>query len=78
MLFLRLTWVVGQGGLIEGLLVILLCNVVTTVTAISMSAVCTNGQIKGGMYLHLTTICVNVGDRVVCLYETLKNRVLKT
>jgi len=48
MLFLRLTWVVGQGGLIQGLLVILLCNVVTTVTAISMSAVCTNGQIKGG------------------------------
>ena len=27
---------------------ILLCNVVTTITAISMSAVCTNGQIKGG------------------------------
>ena len=48
MLFLRLTWVVGQGGLIQGLLCILLCNVVTTITAISMSAVSTNGQIKGG------------------------------
>ena len=48
MLFLRLTWVVGQGGLIEGLLVICLCNVVTMITAISMSAVSTNGQIKGG------------------------------
>ena len=48
MLFLRLTWVVGQGGLIEGLLVICLCNVVTMITAISMSAGSTNGQIKGG------------------------------
>ena len=48
MLFLRLTWVVGQGGLIEGLLVICLCNIVTMITAISMSAVSTNGQIKGG------------------------------
>merc|ERR1719350_1417458 len=48
MLFLRLTWVVGQGGIIQGLLVILVCNVVTSITAISMSAVSTNGQIKGG------------------------------
>jgi len=48
MLFLRLTWVMGQCGLVEGLLVMTFCNVVTTVTAISMSAVSTNGQIKGG------------------------------
>ena len=48
MLFLRLTWVVGQGGVVQGLLVILLCNIVTTITAVSMSAVSTNGQIKGG------------------------------
>ena len=32
----------------QGLLVILLCNVVTTITAISMSAVSTNGMIRGG------------------------------
>ena len=48
MLFLRLTWVIGQGGIMQGLLVILLCNVVTSITAVSMSAVSTNGQIKGG------------------------------
>jgi len=48
MLFLRLTWVMGQCGLVEGLLVMTLCNVVTTITAISMSAVSTNGQIRGG------------------------------
>jgi len=48
MLFLRLTWVVGQCGIIQGLLVITLCNVVTVITSVSMSAVSTNGQIKGG------------------------------
>jgi len=48
MLFLRLTWVMGQCGIVQGLLVMTLCNVVTTITAISMSAVTTNGQIKGG------------------------------
>ncbi|KAK6644092.1 hypothetical protein RUM43_000358 [Polyplax serrata] len=48
MLFLRLSWVVGQAGIGEGILIICLSNVVTLVTTISMSAVCTNGQIKGG------------------------------
>jgi solute carrier family 12 sodium/potassium/chloride transporter 2 len=48
MLFLRLTWVMGQCGLVQGLLVMTMCNLVTTITAISMSAVSTNGQIKGG------------------------------
>ena len=32
MLFLRLTWVIGQAGLVEGLLVITLCNIVTIIT----------------------------------------------
>ena len=44
MLFLRLTWVVGQAGLWQGLLVITLCNVVTVLSALSMSAISTNGQ----------------------------------
>lgn len=48
MLFLRLSWVVGQAGLLQGFLVLCLCNVVTVITALSMSAVSTNGQIKGG------------------------------
>jgi solute carrier family 12 sodium/potassium/chloride transporter 2 len=47
MLFLRMTWVMGQCGIVQGLLMTL-CNVVTTITAISMSAVTTNGKIKGG------------------------------
>ena len=46
MLFLRLTWVVGHAGILEGLGVVLLANVVAVITTVSMSAVCTNGQIK--------------------------------
>ena len=45
MLFLRLSWVIGQAGFTEGLLIISLANSVTAITAISMSAVATNGQI---------------------------------
>ena len=48
MLFLRLTWVIGQAGILQGLALMTIANVVTFLTAISMSAVCTNGQIKGG------------------------------
>lgn len=65
MLFLRLSWVIGQAGIGkkittleskksyflnsgEGIAIICLGNIVTLVTTISMSAVCTNGQIKGG------------------------------
>ena len=42
-------------GLIEGLLLITLSNVVTVITTISMSAVCTNGQIAaGGIYYMIS------------------------
>lgn len=48
MLFLRLSWVVGQAGVIEGVILILTTTVVTTITALSMSAISTNGVVKGG------------------------------
>ncbi|KAM3960424.1 sodium chloride cotransporter 69 [Aphomia sociella] len=48
MLFLRLSWVVGQAGIAQSVLLILTTSVVTTITALSMSAISTNGVIKGG------------------------------
>ncbi|KAI5643912.1 amino acid permease domain-containing protein [Phthorimaea operculella] len=48
MLFRRLSWVVGQAGVAQGMLLILTTSVVTTITALSMSAISTNGVIKGG------------------------------
>jgi solute carrier family 12 sodium/potassium/chloride transporter 2 len=55
MLFLRLSWVIGQAGFTQGLLIISLANSVTAITAISMSAVATNGQIaSGGVYYMIS------------------------
>jgi hypothetical protein len=51
-----LTWVVGQAGIGLSTVIILLSAAVTTLTSISMSAICTNGQIKGGMILLLVTL----------------------
>ncbi|XP_068081750.1 bumetanide-sensitive sodium-(potassium)-chloride cotransporter [Anabrus simplex] len=48
MLFLRLSWCVAQAGIGEAILLILCASVVTTITALSMSAISTNGVIKGG------------------------------
>lgn len=48
MLFLRLSWVVGQAGIGQGIFLILTTTAVTTITALSMSAISTNGVIKGG------------------------------
>ncbi|CAG7828067.1 unnamed protein product [Allacma fusca] len=48
MLFLRLSWLVGQSGVWQGFCIITTANAVTFITAFSMSAVSTNGKIKGG------------------------------
>uniref|UniRef100_A0A646QDL3 Solute carrier family 12 member 3 n=1 Tax=Hemiscolopendra marginata TaxID=943146 RepID=A0A646QDL3_9MYRI len=53
MLFLRLSWVVGQAGILEGCIIILLACVVTVLTALSASAICTNGMVKGGGTYYL-------------------------
>lgn len=47
-LFLRLSWVTGQAGILQGMAIVTCGNVVTTISALSMSAISTNGQIKGG------------------------------
>eukprot|EP00117_Sycon_ciliatum_P037425 scpid38063/ scgid28000/ Solute carrier family 12 member 2; Basolateral Na-K-Cl symporter; Bumetanide-sensitive sodium-(potassium)-chloride cotransporter 1 len=53
MLFLRLSWVVGQAGIGQAILVILLATVVTVLTTLSMSAICTNGEVRGGGAYYL-------------------------
>lgn len=47
-LFLRMPWIVASAGIGLSTIVVLLATVVTTITALSMSAVCTNGEVKGG------------------------------
>lgn len=52
MLYLRLSWVVGHAGIGLATVIVLLSAVVTTLTTLSMSAVCTNGEVKGGESLN--------------------------
>lgn len=53
MLFIRLSWVFGQAGWGLGIVIIALSCVVTTVTGLSMSAICTNGVVRGGGAYYL-------------------------
>jgi solute carrier family 12 sodium/potassium/chloride transporter 2 len=53
MIFLRLSWIVGQAGIGQTTLIILLATLVTLITALSTSAICTNGEVKGGGAYYL-------------------------
>ena len=52
-MFLRLGWVVGQAGILLGTAIITLSNIVTGITALSLFAICTNGEVKGGGAYYL-------------------------
>jgi amino acid transporter len=47
-LFLRLGFVVGEGGLARALVIILLANTISVLTSFSLAAVATNFTVKGG------------------------------
>ncbi|KAM6949525.1 solute carrier family 12 member 3-like [Aplochiton taeniatus] len=54
-LFLRLSWITSQAGLLLTWLIILMSVVVTTVTALSVSAISTNGRVSsGGAYFMIS------------------------
>ncbi|CAI2352393.1 unnamed protein product [Caenorhabditis sp. 36 PRJEB53466] len=48
MLYSRVSWVAGQAGVGLGSCIVLLAALVTTITALSTCAICTNGDVKGG------------------------------
>lgn len=47
-MFLRIPFLVGEAGLLLTIALILLCTMVTLLTTISLSALATNGIVKGG------------------------------
>uniref|UniRef100_A0A4W3I3G7 Solute carrier family 12 member 2 n=1 Tax=Callorhinchus milii TaxID=7868 RepID=A0A4W3I3G7_CALMI len=53
MLFIRLSWIVGQAGIGLAILVISMATVVTTITGLSTSAITTNGFVRGGGAYYL-------------------------
>ncbi|KHJ76838.1 hypothetical protein OESDEN_23542 [Oesophagostomum dentatum] len=46
--FIRMTWIVGTAGVVQSFFVVLTCVSVTFLTAISLSAIATNGVVSGG------------------------------
>ncbi|XP_060109924.1 solute carrier family 12 member 7 [Heteronotia binoei] len=54
-LFLRLTWIVGTAGVLESFIIVFICCAGTMLTAISMSAIATNGVVPaGGSYYMIS------------------------
>lgn len=48
MLFLRMGWIVAQAGIIETLVIIAISAIVCVITTLSLCAISTNGEVKGG------------------------------
>ncbi|OVA14992.1 Amino acid permease/ SLC12A domain [Macleaya cordata] len=46
--YIRFTWIVGMAGIGESLLLVSFCGLCTFLTGISLSAIATNGAMKGG------------------------------
>ena len=54
-MYLRFGWVLGQVGLLKTLLIVLLANAITLLTALSLSAVATNSRVGvGGAYFMIS------------------------
>ena len=47
-LFMRLRFVVGSGGIGRALIIILLANAISVLTTFTLSAISTNLEVKGG------------------------------
>lgn len=71
-LFIRLTWVVGTAGVIWGWMIVFTCCCVTMLTAISMSAIATNGVVPGGgsYFMISRSIGPEFGGAVGMLFYT--------
>lgn len=54
MLFLRMPWILGQAGIRDSILIILISLAIILITTFSLSAVSTNGKVQGGNLLLLS------------------------
>lgn len=65
-LFRRLGYVVGQGGLFHALVIIAFANVISIITSISVAAIATNVKVKGGgdYYLISRTLGLEFGGAI--------------
>ncbi|RMX50598.1 hypothetical protein pdam_00009679 [Pocillopora damicornis] len=81
MLYLRLSWVVGQAGIALASLIVIMSAVVTTLTTLSLSAVCTNGEVKGDesndiRIVGLITVVILLGITMIGLEWVVRAQML--
>ncbi|XP_049611686.1 solute carrier family 12 member 5b isoform X1 [Syngnathus scovelli] len=70
-LFLRMTWMVGIGGVLGSFIIVFMCCSTTMLTAISMSAIATNGVVPAGgsYYMISRSLGPEFGGAVgICFY----------
>ncbi|KAI3357611.1 hypothetical protein L3Q82_016023, partial [Scortum barcoo] len=70
-LFLRMTWMVGVGGVFGSFIIVFMCCSTTMLTAISMSAIATNGVVPAGgsYYMISRSLGPEFGGAVgICFY----------
>uniref|UniRef100_A0A671KP60 Solute carrier family 12 member 5-like n=1 Tax=Sinocyclocheilus anshuiensis TaxID=1608454 RepID=A0A671KP60_9TELE len=70
-LFLRMTWLVGAGGVLGTFTIVFMCCSTTMLTAISMSAIATNGVVPAGgsYYMISRSLGPEFGGAVgICFY----------
>jgi len=65
-IFLRLSWIVGQVGLVTSLIIITAATLIALITSLSMAAISTNINIgKGGVYYMLSrSLGIEVGSAI--------------
>lgn len=65
-LYLRTGWVVGSVGLLQALLIVIIANAVTFISALSISAIATNMKVGagGGYYIISRSLGIEVGAAV--------------
>jgi len=65
-MFLRFGQVVGQAGVVQTIVIVLLANVITLLTGLSLSAIATNTRVKGGgaYYLISRSLGVEFGGAI--------------
>uniref|UniRef100_A0AAX7VU82 Solute carrier family 12 member 10, tandem duplicate 1 n=1 Tax=Astatotilapia calliptera TaxID=8154 RepID=A0AAX7VU82_ASTCA len=70
-LFLRLSWITSQAGILLTWLIILISVTVTSVTALSISAIATNGRvISGGAYFMISrTLGPEIGGPIGVVFS---------
>ena len=65
-MYLRFGWVVGQVGLGKALLIVLLANLITLLTALSLSAIATNSHVGvgGAYYMISRSLGLEIGGAI--------------